>query len=118
MKSNFKPVVGHEFQFTAGCNEGLNFNGIIKCRVLEVSPFNKLSYSWECSSIENKVNIDSVVNWTLTSKDNGTMLLLEHNGFKVLDNLPLFNAMEKGWVQHIGTMANNLNESVHADTNA
>lgn len=118
MKNNFKPVVGHEFQFVTNSNAELNFGGTFNCKVLEVVPFKKLSYTWQCGSIEGKVNIDSVVNWTLIPKDNGTELFLEHNGFKIMENLPLFNSMQEGWLKHMTKIGINLDTEHHADTKA
>ncbi len=118
MKTDFKPVIGHQFQFTAGCSADLDFSGIIDCKVVDVVPYERLSYTWLCSSMTGRVTTDSVVNWTLVPKYNGTELLLEHNGFKILENLPLFQAMEAGWVQHMNTMNVKLNETAHGHTTA
>ncbi len=43
-KNDFKPVVGHKFQFRAEPNEW--WDGIVDGEVLEVDEPNKLSYTW------------------------------------------------------------------------
>ena len=47
MKNDFKPIVGHEFQFITSPLPNLNFDGIVYCKVLEVIPNKKLIYSWK-----------------------------------------------------------------------
>lgn len=118
MKNDFKPVVGHKFQFTATCSVALDFSGIVNCEVLEVVPYKKLAYTWQCNSMSGELTVDSVVNWTLLPKNNGTELLLEHNDFKILKNLLLFNAMEQGWIQHINTIDTKLEEIKDGHTHA
>jgi uncharacterized protein YndB with AHSA1/START domain len=111
MKNDFKPVVGHEFQFRTNPKADFNFDGIFYCKVLDVVPFKKLSYSWKCGPGDGKFNIDSVVNWKLQPKDNGTLLLLDHGDFAIMDNLVLFNSMTEGWLKNIHKMADRLNAS-------
>jgi uncharacterized protein YndB with AHSA1/START domain len=66
-----------------------NFDGIVYCKVLEVVPFKKLSYSWKSGPGNGGITIDSLVVWTLDPKEGGTQLLLEHSGFKKLEDLNL-----------------------------
>ncbi|MGZ3757584.1 MAG: SRPBCC family protein [Mucilaginibacter sp.] len=110
MKSNFQPTVGHEFQFRTNPKADFNFDGIFYCKVLEVVPFQKLSYTWKCGPGDGTFNIDSVVNWTLEQKNNGTELLLEHNDFAIMNNLMLFNSMQEGWLKNIHKIAQRINE--------
>src|ERR1700742_225599 len=72
MKSNFKPVKGHEFQFRIAPKPALNFDGIVHCTVLDIEPFTKLSYSWKLGPGDGTFNVDSIVRWELREKDNGT----------------------------------------------
>ena len=100
MPSNFEPVVGHEFQFNTKAKPDVDFDGTFYCKVLEVVPLKKLSYSWKFGPAKDKLN-DSIVHWTLSEKDNGTELLLIHDGFKQTDNLPIFELLNAGWLQNI-----------------
>ena len=78
MKNDFQPIMGHEFQFIIKPIPSLDFDGIVYCKVLEIVPFKKLSYSWKLGPGDGTINVDSVVRWELQSKDNGTELLLDH----------------------------------------
>lgn len=86
MKNDFKPVVGHTFQFTFTPKEGSPYDGAVHCAVLEVKPPVKLSYSWNGNTKGGR-DYKSIVAWTLVPKDNGTELQLQHNGFTVLEDI-------------------------------
>lgn len=86
MKTDFQPIVGHKFHFIC--------SNITQCEVLEVTPFTKLSYSWQADSTTSNKPFSSKVVWTLIPKDNGTELHLVHNGFTALEDLV---AHENGW---------------------
>jgi len=45
MKTNFKPIAGHKFQFTFAPKPDSKYEGAVNCEVLELKPFTKLSYS-------------------------------------------------------------------------
>jgi uncharacterized protein YndB with AHSA1/START domain len=47
MPNDIEPVLGHEFRFTTHPKPGFNFDGIVYCKILEVDPLRKLSYSWK-----------------------------------------------------------------------
>lgn len=117
MKSNFQPTIGHEFQFRTNPKADFDFDGIFYCKVLEIAPFEKLSYAWKCGPGDGTFNINSVVNWKLQPKNNGTELLLEHNGFAIMNNLMLFNSMQEGWLKNIHKIAQRINER-YGTTNA
>lgn len=99
MENNFLPVVGHRFQFKTKPKIKLGFDGNISCEVLEVIPCKRLSYSWKGGMGSEKISLDSIVTWTLTPKDNGTELLLEHTGFRGLKNYIPWLVMTKGWLK-------------------
>jgi uncharacterized protein YndB with AHSA1/START domain len=98
MENNFKPLVGHQFQFKAKARVNIGFDGNIYCEVLEVNPYKRLSYSWRGGPGNGKMTLDSVVTWTLTEKDGGTELLLTHTGFKGIRNYIPYLVMNKGWM--------------------
>src|SRR5580698_4302813 len=81
MKNDFKPVIGAEFQFNINPMPALEFDGIVYCKVLELIPFKKLSYSWKSGPGNGEITLDTVVVWKLEPKGNGTELFLEHSGF-------------------------------------
>jgi len=97
MENDFQPVVGHKFRFVTKPKIKLGFDGIVYCEVLELVPYQRLSYSWKGGAGKGKIHLDSVVRWTLTPKDNGTLLLLEHTGFRGMKNFLTYMIMSKGW---------------------
>ena len=118
MKNNFSPVVGTDFQFRTNPIPSLDFDGIFYCKVLEVVPFEKLSYSWRSGPGEGKITLDSVVVWKLQPTDKGTELFLEHSGFAKKENLNFYNGLNNGWVEKFNNIARHLNTVHHGNTNA
>ena len=118
MRNDFQPIVGLDFQFRTNPIPSLNFDGIFYCKVLEILPFKKLSYSWKSGPGEGKITLDSVVIWKLEPKDKGTELFLEHSGFSKKENLNMFNGLTDGWLKNIQKIADRLNAAQHGNTNA
>lgn len=77
--NDFKPVVGHTFQF----RDSPGWTGVIDCHVLEVDEPHRLSYTWVSDQVGPSNQPQStVVTWTLTETDGGgTLLHLEQSGF-------------------------------------
>ncbi|HVX49324.1 MAG TPA: SRPBCC domain-containing protein, partial [Chitinophagaceae bacterium] len=71
MKTDFQPIVGYDFTFTAGPVPSLDFDGIVYCKVLELVPYKKLSYSWKTGPGGGKITVDSLVVWKLHEKEGG-----------------------------------------------
>jgi len=113
MPTDFKPIEGHEFRFTVNPIPSLDFDGIIYCKVLEIDPFKKLSYSWQLGPGDGSINVDSVVHWELQPRGNGTELLLNHGDFTILKNIGIFDAMNKGWLENMHKILNRLNDTNH-----
>ena len=101
MKNNFQPIIGFDFEFRTNPIPSLNVDGVFYCKVIEIIPFKKLSYSWKSGPGDGKFILDSVVVWKLQPKDKGTELFLEHSGFEKIENVSLFNAMNGGWLKNI-----------------
>ena len=118
MRNDFQPIVGLDFQFRINPIPALNFDGIFYCKVLEVVPFERLSYSWRSGPGQGEITLDSVVEWKLVPKDNGTELFLEHSGFDKEENLNFYNGLTDGWLQNIKKIADRLNAAPHGNTNA
>ena len=83
MQTDFKPVVGHRFNFSADW-------GSVGCQVLEIEPNKTLSYTWAAMGLE------SVVTWTLTPTGTGTHLRMEHVGFRP-DQQQAYQGAKYGW---------------------
>ena len=117
MKNNFQPIVGVDFQFQTKPIPSLDFDGIFYCRVLEIVPFKKLSYSWKSGPGEGKITLDSVVVWKLQPTEKGTELFLEHSGFAKKENLNFYNGLTDGWLEKIHKIADLLNAAQHGTIN-
>lgn len=83
MKNEFKPAVGHAFSLRADW-------GTVECRVRTVEPNRTLSYTWDATPLE------SVVTWTLTPTETGTMLRMEQIGFRQ-DQPMFYGGAKMGW---------------------
>ncbi|MDQ3692513.1 MAG: SRPBCC domain-containing protein [Chloroflexota bacterium] len=76
--NDFKPVVGHAFQF----REAAGWTGVVDCEVIAVDKPHRLAYTW-VSGGESNLPHATVVTWTLTEADGGvTRLHLEQSGFR------------------------------------
>ena len=106
MKNDFKPIRGHKFMFTAGPHPSLEFDGNIYCEVLEILPLKKLSYSWKYGPRKGETALDSIVTWSLSPKNGGTELVLEHALLKGTENPMHYEAMNTGWQTNVQKIKN------------
>jgi uncharacterized protein YndB with AHSA1/START domain len=118
MKNNFQPVVGADFQFMTGSIPSLNFDGVFYCKVLEIVPYKKLSYSWTSGPGDGKITLDSVVVWKLNATDKGTELALEDSGFAKAENFDFYKGLLHGWVEKFENILKLLNAAQHGNANA
>jgi uncharacterized protein YndB with AHSA1/START domain len=98
MPNDFEPVVGKRFNFHT--KPMGDWDGVVRCEVLEVLPNRKLVYSWKGGADSNAAygsSLDTIVTWTLTPVAGGTRLRLVHAGFRSPDNDFAFDAMSPGW---------------------
>jgi uncharacterized protein YndB with AHSA1/START domain len=100
MPNNFLPIQGNDFEFRVKPMPQLEFDGIVYCKLLEIVPYKKLSYSWKCGPGNGKITVDSLVTWTLKSTDKGTELFLEHTGLKETA-IAMYTALNGGWLKNI-----------------
>ncbi|HVW59576.1 MAG TPA: SRPBCC domain-containing protein [Puia sp.] len=118
MPNDFLPIVGHDFQFRSKPKIEIGFDGISYCKVLEVLPFKKLSYSWKAGPGNGRITLDSIVVWTLSPKDDGTELSLVHSGFKEVENMVIYPLMNDGWLIHMKRIAELINAAKHGAAKA
>ena len=83
MKTDFKPVMDHRFNFSGDW-------GAVDCRVLAIEPNKTLSYTWA------GLGLESVVTWTLTPTGTGTHLRMEQSGFRP-DQEQAYRGAMFGW---------------------
>jgi uncharacterized protein YndB with AHSA1/START domain len=103
MPNDIAPIVGHKF--TMQTKPAGGWDGVVHCEILAVEPLRRLVYSWQGGSDSNPgygQKLDTVLTFTLTEKPGGTLLLLEHSGFREQDQFA-FDALSGGWRSHGAT---------------
>ena len=94
MKNDFKPIVDHRFNLRADW-------GAVDCQVLAVEPNKTLSYTWSAYGLA------SVVTWTLTPRNSGTLLRMEQSGFRP-DQQQAYQGAKHGWQRFLGALEQSL----------
>jgi len=94
----FEPKVGARFTYqTTPAGE---WDGVIHCHVLEVTPNERFAYAWK-GGHEGNVGygsqLDTVVTFTLSAVETGTRLRVVHSGFVLPKNDTAFKGMSEGW---------------------
>ncbi len=89
MQNDFQPVLHHEFTFRTKPAPG--FDGIVRCRVIELDEPRRLAYTWGGGGH------NTVVTWTLEPVAEGTRLRMEHSGFKGLSGFFTRLFLSGGW---------------------
>lgn len=79
MPNDFQPVLGHEFTFRTDPAPG--FDGVVHCRVLELTPPTRMVWSWRGGPI------DTTVTFTLTPLGADTRFHVRQLGFTGLGGL-------------------------------
>jgi uncharacterized protein YndB with AHSA1/START domain len=94
----FKPQTGFEFGFVVE-HEGNIYDH--RCKVVEVIPQKKISYTWRYHGHEG----DSLVTFELFADGDKTKLKLTHEGLETFPKLPAYarENFERGWTSLIGT---------------
>lgn len=115
MENDIVPAADHEFTFRMAPQKG--WNGITYCRITEVEPLHKISYTYRgsasgektlaCAGIHSEAadkmtkgiftELDTVLSFSLTPVCGGTVLTLEHFGFKGLKLVIVSFVMGMGW---------------------
>ena len=93
MPNDFKPVVGHRFNFRTKPAPG--FDGVVHCEVLEIDPPRHLAFSWKGGGI------DTVVRFTLSGHGDGTRMVMEQEGFKGIRGFMVSRLLGGGWKRMI-----------------
>jgi uncharacterized protein YndB with AHSA1/START domain len=101
MKTDFKPVIGHRFNFRA--NPQPYWNGVTDCEVLALEPNVKLSYTWNSSGDEAANGLKTIVTWTLSQTAGGTRLRMEQSGFRP-DQQQNYRGANYGWQRNLAAL--------------
>ena len=90
------PVIEHKLEpgaaFTFKAPPQPGWDGTVNCRMLEIEAQRKLSYTW----VVGDNWLDTVVTFTLTPTESGTLLSLVQSGFKA-DQKQNFGGARYGW---------------------
>ena len=120
MENDIFPEAGHEFTFRMAPQKG--WDGITYCRILEVAPSQKISYTYQgkatgektlaCAGIHSETvdkvakgiftELDTVLSFSLKPVCGGTTLKLEHSGFRGLKLIIVSLVMGMGWKKQLG----------------
>jgi uncharacterized protein YndB with AHSA1/START domain len=117
MPNNFKAELGCEFEFRINPIPSLGLDGIMNCKILEILPFQKLSYTWKAGPGNGIYTLNTLVEWTLEPNETGTRLLLKHTGFNG-ENISILSSMTVGWDKNIQKMITYLTNKKNVNTNA
>jgi len=99
MANDFRPVVGHKFNFRT--TPMPHWNGVVDCEVLAVEPNRHLSYTWNSSGEEAATGLKTVVTWTLTPTSGGTVVRMEQAGFRPDEDFN-YRGATYGWQRYFG----------------
>ena len=105
----FKPEVGFEFQFKGGKDE--NHQYLHLCKVTDVVPGKKLTYSWRYDGYEG----NSFVTFELFTEGDKTRLILTHAGLESFPTSEPDFAKEnfvEGWTYILGTSLKEFAEKI------
>jgi uncharacterized protein YndB with AHSA1/START domain len=94
----FEPAKGRDF--TMQTTPAGAWDGVIRCRVLEAAPNERLAYAWtggHAANVGYGSQLDTVVTWTLARVDGGTRVRMVHSGFVLPRNETAFKGMSEGW---------------------
>ena len=93
MPNDFVPEVNRSFTLRTRPRPG--FDGIVRCRVLELDPPKRMRWSWASGKF------DSVVIFELLPTRAGTRLTLRHEGFRGAAQLLPWFIMRHGWAKKL-----------------
>jgi uncharacterized protein YndB with AHSA1/START domain len=94
----FEPVIGNRFTYqTSAAGE---WDGTIRCEVIEVVTQQRLAYTWRGGDAANTGYgslLDTTVTLTPEPVEGGTRLRLVHSGFELPRNEMAYRNMSGGW---------------------
>ncbi len=94
MANDFDLRVGHQFKLRG------EWGGVLDCEVLSFEPERTLSYAWDHDNDDPLYALKSVVTYTLTPTDTGTLLRVEQAGFRP-EQKQAYGGAHAGWKQFL-----------------
>ena len=119
MKNDIKPILDHEFTFKMTPQKG--WDGITHCKIIELQEGRTIAYTYKgeasgekalaCAGIHSDkadkvakgifAKLDTVLRFTLSPTCGGTILFLEHAGYKGLKLVLISFIMQMGWKKQL-----------------
>jgi uncharacterized protein YndB with AHSA1/START domain len=103
--NDFEPRVGHRFTFRVPPNPKVDFDGTVRCEVLECAPPSTLAYSWAGGAVAG-----TQVRYRLEPDGDGTRLHFEQSGFDLSQSWgeEARRGAEYGWKMMLDKLADVL----------
>jgi len=95
MPTDFRLEPNHQFQFKTKPSGG--FDGIVNCQIKSIQRPNFLSYSWNANTFKEPTTVE----WHLKTIEDGTVVRLEHYGFKGFGGLIGRMILGYGWKRKV-----------------
>lgn len=95
MQTDLQPVRGR--RFTLRRQPAPDVNVVVECEVLDLEPNRSLTYSWSA------FGLDSTVTFTLQPTASGTVLRMEHTGFRP-DQDAAYKGANASWKQFMARL--------------
>jgi uncharacterized protein YndB with AHSA1/START domain len=119
MENDIKPRLGHYFTFRMSPQKG--WNGVTHCEIIAVEPQKYIAYTYRgeatgekalaCAGIHSNsagkmtkgifTRLDTVLSFKLEPTCGGTILSMEHSGYKGLKLIIISLIMEIGWKKQL-----------------
>ncbi len=119
MENDLVPLLHHEFTFRMAPQKG--WDGITHCQITELEPLKHIAYTYRgeasgekalaCAGIHSETGdtltkgifteLDTVLRFTLSSTCGGTILEMEHSGYKGLKLVLISFIMGMGWKKQL-----------------
>jgi uncharacterized protein YndB with AHSA1/START domain len=119
MENDFKLTLGHEFTFRMAPQKG--WDGITHCKVTDLVPEQRLTYTYQgtatgekslaCAGIHSDAayrvakgifaQLDTVLTFTLTPTCGGSILELQHSGFRGAKMVLISFVFGMGWKKQL-----------------
>lgn len=90
LPNDFQPVLGHEFTLVSQPQPERGWDGLIRCKVMELEPPTKLGFTWTGGGLEHYVTFE------LEEKVGKTELTLTHAGWRA-EQSEVREIMYDGW---------------------
>ena len=103
MESDFSPEKDIEFTFRGEANE--EWDGRIYCRILDIVPNERISFTWNANDIQGETVV--VIELEQIEDDEAcTRLRLIHSNFESakLDTSPIVDRHKAGWDHHLAIL--------------